>query len=81
MRVARPVSTPCPANRTPVAPTSGWTDSLGVMYLSYPHAPGMVATVPPRGLTADRVTPAMLADLHLPGSPATAKGAVAAAVL
>lgn len=49
-----------------VAPTSGWTDAYGVAHLSYARAPGLVAKIPPPGITASRVTPAVISDLGMP---------------
>lgn len=69
-QVARPAPATCPRGQTLVAPTSGWTDALGVTRLSYASAPGLVAKVPPHGITAARLTPAVLSDLGIPsGSP------------
>lgn len=65
-QVAHPVKGSCPRGSTLVAPTSGWTDSLGVAHFSYKKAPGLVTNVPPRGLTASRVSPALIADVGLP---------------
>src|SRR5579863_7137199 len=69
-QVVRPAPASCPRGQTLVAPTSGWTDALGVIRLTYANAPGLVAKVPPRGLTAGRVTPAMISDLGIPGGSA-----------
>jgi hypothetical protein len=62
-QVARPGPASCPRGEMLIAPTSGWTDALGVAHLTYRAAPGLVAAIPPRGLTARQVTPAVLADL------------------
>lgn len=64
-QVARPATASCPRGATLIAPTSGWTDALGVSHLTYKADPGLVMMVPPRGLTASRVTPAMMADVGL----------------
>jgi hypothetical protein len=42
------------------------TDRLGVARIGYPGYPGLVTTLPPRGLTAKGVTRALVADLGLP---------------
>jgi hypothetical protein len=64
--VARPAAVKCAQGRTLVAPTSGWTDALGVSHFSYRSHPGLTAVAAPRGLTASQVTPALLNDLGLP---------------
>jgi hypothetical protein len=73
-QVARPGPASCPRGERLIAPTSGWTDALGVAHLVYRAAPGLVANIPPRGLTAGQVTPAVLSDLGAkaarPASPA-----------
>ena len=74
-RLARPATATCPRGQTLIAPTSGRTDALGVAHVTYKSDPGLVAVVPPRGLTAGKVTPALLADVGIsarnsPGSPA-----------
>lgn len=61
--VARPAAASCPRGETLIEPTSGRTDALGVSRLSYKSAPGMVTILPPRGLKAGALTPALLADL------------------
>jgi hypothetical protein len=74
-QLARPATATCPRGQTLIAPTSGRTDTLGVAHVAYKSDPGLVAVVPPRGLTAGKVTPALLADVgfsarNTPGSPA-----------
>lgn len=73
-QVARPGPASCPRGERLIAPTSGWTDALGVAHVAYKAAPGLVASIPPRGLTAGEVTPAVLSDLGVravrPASPA-----------
>jgi hypothetical protein len=64
-QVVRPVAATCPAGDTLIAPTGGWTDALGVSHITYRSRPGMVDVIAPRRLTANRVTPALLADLGL----------------
>ena len=63
--LARPVPASCPAGETLIAPTSGWTDGLGVSHVTYKAAPGFVSTIPPEGLTADKVTTALIADVGM----------------
>ena len=65
-QLAHPAAASCPRGQKLIAPTGGWRDALGVAHVTYRAAPGMVSLVPPRGLTAGRVTPALLADLGLP---------------
>ena len=74
-QLARPVSFSCPAGETPIVATSGWTDALGVSHISYKNDPGLVAMIPPAGLTAGEVTPALLTDMRLgvDGGKATAR--------
>jgi hypothetical protein len=73
-QVTRPGPASCPRGERLIAPTSGWTDALGVAHLVYRAAPGLVANIPPRGLAAGEVTPAVLSDLGVraarPASPA-----------
>jgi hypothetical protein len=73
-QVARPAPASCPRGERLIAPTSGWTDALGIAHLAYRAVPGLVANIPPRGLTASEVTPAVLSDLGSravrPASPA-----------
>jgi hypothetical protein len=64
-QVARPAAAGCPAGETLIAPTGGWTDSLGVSHIAYSSRPGMVDEIAPNGLTASRVTPGLLTDLGL----------------
>jgi Peptidase A4 family len=64
-QLARPVPASCPRGQTLIAPTGGWTDALGVSHVTYKARPGLVAVVPPRGLTAGRVTAALMADVGL----------------
>jgi hypothetical protein len=64
-QVTRPHAASCPRGETLIAPTSGWTDALGVAHLTYEAAPGIVASIPPRGLTARQVTPAIMADMGM----------------
>jgi hypothetical protein len=82
-QVARPAPASCPAGQTLIAPTSGQTDALGVTHLSYRSDPRLVASIPPRGLTSSRVTPAVLADLgmHLRGTSASAERRAAGQVI
>jgi hypothetical protein len=42
------------------------TDALGVAHVTYNSDPGLEAVVPPRGLTAGKVSSALLADIGLP---------------
>jgi hypothetical protein len=65
-QLARPVPASCPRGQTLIAPTGGWTDALGVSHVTYKTGPGLIAVVPPRGLTAGRVTAALMADVGLP---------------
>jgi hypothetical protein len=58
-QLARPAKATCPRGQTLIAPTSGRTDALGVVHVTYKSDPGLVAVVPPRGLTAGKVTPAV----------------------
>ena len=44
-QVARPGPASCPRGETLIAPTSGWTDALGVAHLAYKAAPGLVANI------------------------------------
>jgi hypothetical protein len=64
-QLARPAAFSCPHGETAIIPTAGWTDALGVSHLTYRSAPGLVSLLPPKGLTSSRVTPALLADLHI----------------
>jgi hypothetical protein len=64
-QLARPAPASCPRGKTLIAPTGGWTDALGVSHVTYQAYPGLVAVVPPRGLTAGRVTAALMADVGL----------------
>jgi hypothetical protein len=70
--VTRPAAASSPRGQTLIAPTSGWTDARGVAHLTYRADPGLVANVPPRGLSPGRVTSALAVDLGLragrPGS-------------
>lgn len=65
IQVARPAATTCPPGETLIAPTGGWTDSLGVSHITYSSRPGMVDEIAPDGLTASKVTPGLLADLGI----------------
>jgi hypothetical protein len=67
-QVARPAKVSCPRGEELIAPTGGRTDALGVTHLTYQAAPGLVASIPPRGLTAREVTPMMMADLGMKAS-------------
>jgi hypothetical protein len=58
-------SSDCKLGGTLLTATPVRTDSLGVRYYAYRSAPGLVTKVAPTGLTAARVTPALLADLGL----------------
>lgn len=73
-QVTRPGAASCPRGETLIAPTSGWTDALGVAHISYRAAPGIVANIPPRSLTTRQVTPAVLADLGMHGRRPAASG-------
>jgi hypothetical protein len=64
--VPRPAAVSCPRGQTLIAPTSGWRDALGVEHFRYRAAPGLVSTLAPRGLTASRVSAAMISDVGLP---------------
>src|SRR5580658_2504683 len=66
-QVARPAAVSCPRGEKLIAPTGGRTDALGVTHLTYKAVPGLVASIPPRGLTARGVTPMMIADLGMNG--------------
>jgi Peptidase A4 family len=75
---ARPAgSAACDLGGTLLTPTPARTDKLGVRYYTYREFPGMVTKVPPSGLTAARVTPALLADIGLE-SASSAKNALTA---
>jgi Peptidase A4 family len=63
--LTRPAAVTCPRGETLIAPTGGYTDAMGVSHVTFKAAPGMTAMVPPRGLTAARVTNAMAADIGL----------------
>ena len=65
-QVAHPAPASCPRGATLIMPTSGWTDALGVAHFRFRAAPGLVANLPPRGLTTARVTSAMIKDVGLP---------------
>lgn len=69
--VMHPADVSCPSGEVAVAPTGGWTDGQGVSHLTYKSMPKMVTTLPPRGLKAADVTPALLADLGLHASSQT----------
>lgn len=63
---ARPASSAaCGLGGRLLIPTVVRTDKLGVKYYAYRAIPGMVSKVPPSGLTAARVNPALLADIGL----------------
>jgi hypothetical protein len=64
-QLALPAPASCPRGQTLIAPTGGWTDALGVSHLTYKADPGLASAVPPRGLTAGRVTAALAADVGL----------------
>jgi hypothetical protein len=64
-QVTRPAAASCPRGETLIAPTGGRTDSLGITHITYRADLGMVANIPPKGLTASRVTSAVLADLGI----------------
>lgn len=66
-QIARPGAATCPHGETLIKPTSGWTDAHGVAHIAYQSAPGIVANIPPRGMTAQQVTPAVMADLGMHG--------------
>ena len=74
-QLARPAPASCPRGQTLIAPTGGWTDTLGVSHLTYKADPGLTAVVPPRGLTAGRVTAALAADVGLHASPSASSSA------
>jgi hypothetical protein len=62
----RPASSAaCGLGGSLLTPTVVRTDRLGVKYYAYRAIPGMVSKVPPSGLTAAHVTPALLADIGL----------------
>lgn len=63
--LAHPVAASCPRGETLIAPTGGWTDALGVIHVRFKAAPSVTALVPPSGLTAARVTNAMVTDIGL----------------
>jgi hypothetical protein len=67
-QVARPVAASCPRGEKLIAPTGGQTDRFGVTHITYQADPGLVANIPPKGLTASRVTPAVIADLGMRAS-------------
>ena len=77
--IAHP-SASCAAGETLVAPTSGYTDSLGVSHFSYKGHAGMVTNLAPKGLSASRVTTTLLTDLHIPTDARDRQSAVTAAV-
>jgi hypothetical protein len=62
-----------------LTPTAVRTDTLGVKYYTYRAVPGMITKVPPRGLTAARITPALLADIGLESASAARKALTPAA--
>jgi hypothetical protein len=64
-QLVRPAAVRCPRGAALVAPTAGSTDALGVAHIGFRAEPGLVAKIPPRGLTAAHVTQALLADLGL----------------
>jgi len=64
-QLAPPAPAPCPSGETLIAPTSGWTDNLGVSHVTYRADPGIVAMVPPKGLTAGKVSAALMADVGM----------------
>jgi hypothetical protein len=76
-QVARPGPGSCPQGEKLIAPTSGRTDTLGVAHLTYQADPGLEMMIPPKGLTASEVTPALMADVglyvHQAASPAAAQ--------
>ena len=74
-QLARPAPASCPRGQTLIAPTGGWTDTLGVSHLTYKADPGLDAVVAPRGLTAGRVTAALAADVGLHVSPSASSSA------
>jgi Peptidase A4 family len=58
-------SAACALGGTLLTPTAVRTDSLGVRYYTYRAEPGLFTKVAPSGLTAARVTTALLVDLGL----------------
>lgn len=73
-QVVRPAQASCPRGETLIAPTGAKTDALGVTHVTYSARPGMVASIPPQGMTASQVTPAVMADLGMRVThPASAK--------
>lgn len=64
-QVVRPAAASCPRGETLIAPTGGQTDALGITHITYRADPGLVANIPPKGLTASKVTPAVMADLGM----------------
>ena len=77
---ARPAgSTACGPDGTLLTPSAVRTDRLGVKYYTYRAAPGMVTKVPPSGLTAARVTPALLTDIGLESAAAAKRELTTAA--
>lgn len=64
-QVARPAAASCQRGETLIAPTGGKTDALGVTNITYQARPGLVTSIPPQGITANQVTPAVMADLGM----------------
>lgn len=63
--IGSPGPASCPPGETLILPTSGWTDGLGVSHVTYKADPGLVAMIPPHGLTVGKVTTTLLADVGL----------------
>ena len=62
-------SAACTLGGTLLTPTAVRTDSLGVRCCTYRAKPGLFTKVAPSGLTAARVTTALLVDLGLESAP------------
>lgn len=62
-------SASCPKGEKLILPTAHTTDALGVTRYTYRALPGLVSKVPSLGLTASRVTPAVIKDLGVRVTP------------
>jgi hypothetical protein len=78
--VIHPAVTSCPRGEKLITPTSGWTDTRGVSHLTYKSVPGLVTSLPPRGLKEGTVTPALLTDLGVRTAAITGAGAQRAVI-
>lgn len=64
-QVVRPAAVRCPGGERLIAPTGARTDSLGVTQITYQADPGLVVSIPPKGLGIGGVTPAVMADMGI----------------